>query len=140
MRVFYCDHFVLPLPPDHSFPMAKYRLTRHRIVDDGIVDVEVDDIAQTPAHCSAQFGGQHIGRFDLHELIGVRLQRDAQFETSRARVLQQRREIRRTLAKRTSFAEFHERPRAAASSQAHEGGTVDVHRDAGTLSRVLSFL
>ena len=38
MRVFYCDHFVLPLPPDHSFPMAKYRLTRERIVDDGIVD------------------------------------------------------------------------------------------------------
>lgn len=39
VRVFYCDHFVLPLPPDHSFPMAKYRLTRERIVDDGIVDL-----------------------------------------------------------------------------------------------------
>lgn len=37
MRVFYCDHFVLPLPPDHSFPMAKYRLTRERIVAEGIV-------------------------------------------------------------------------------------------------------
>lgn len=37
MRVFYCDRFVLPLPPDHSFPMAKYRLTRERIVADGSV-------------------------------------------------------------------------------------------------------
>lgn len=35
--MFYCDHFVLPLPPDHSFPMAKYRLTRERIVAEGIV-------------------------------------------------------------------------------------------------------
>ena len=38
VRVFYCDHFVLPLPPDHSFPMAKYRLTRERLVDDGVID------------------------------------------------------------------------------------------------------
>lgn len=32
VRVFYCDHFVLTLPADHSFPMATYRLTRERIV------------------------------------------------------------------------------------------------------------
>ena len=38
MRVFYCDHFVLPLPPDHSFPMAKYRLTRERLVDERVID------------------------------------------------------------------------------------------------------
>jgi acetoin utilization deacetylase AcuC-like enzyme len=38
VRVFYCDHFVLPLPPDHSFPMAKYRLTRERLVEEGIID------------------------------------------------------------------------------------------------------
>jgi acetoin utilization deacetylase AcuC-like enzyme len=37
VRVFYCDHFVLPLPADHSFPMAKYRLTRERIVAEGLV-------------------------------------------------------------------------------------------------------
>ena len=38
MRVFYCDHFVLPLPPDHSFPMTKYRLTRERLVDERVID------------------------------------------------------------------------------------------------------
>jgi acetoin utilization deacetylase AcuC-like enzyme len=38
VRVFYCDHFVLPLPPDHSFPMAKYRLTRERLVDERVID------------------------------------------------------------------------------------------------------
>lgn len=31
MRVFYCDHFALPLPPGHRFPMQKYRLLRERI-------------------------------------------------------------------------------------------------------------
>lgn len=28
MRAFHSDHFVLPLPPGHGFPMAKYRLLR----------------------------------------------------------------------------------------------------------------
>jgi acetoin utilization deacetylase AcuC-like enzyme len=27
-RLFYCDHYVIPLPPGHKFPMAKYRLLR----------------------------------------------------------------------------------------------------------------
>lgn len=31
MRAFYCDHFVLPLPPGHRFPMQKYRLLRDRV-------------------------------------------------------------------------------------------------------------
>lgn len=28
MKAFYCDHFVLPLPAGHRFPMIKYRLIR----------------------------------------------------------------------------------------------------------------
>jgi acetoin utilization deacetylase AcuC-like enzyme len=31
MRAFYSDHFVLPLPLGHRFPMAKYRLLRERL-------------------------------------------------------------------------------------------------------------
>jgi len=31
MKVFYCDHFVLPLPSEHRFPMSKYRLLRERV-------------------------------------------------------------------------------------------------------------
>jgi acetoin utilization deacetylase AcuC-like enzyme len=40
MRAFYSDHFVLPLPPEHRFPMAKYRLLRERVIADGIVAAE----------------------------------------------------------------------------------------------------
>lgn len=31
MRIYYCDHFVLPLPDGHRFPMAKYSLLRERV-------------------------------------------------------------------------------------------------------------
>ena len=31
MRAFYSDHYVLPLPEGHRFPMAKYRLLRDRV-------------------------------------------------------------------------------------------------------------
>jgi acetoin utilization deacetylase AcuC-like enzyme len=36
MRLFYCDHFVLPLPAGHRFPMAKYALLRDRVVESGL--------------------------------------------------------------------------------------------------------
>lgn len=31
MHIYSSDHFVLPLPPGHRFPMAKYRLLRERV-------------------------------------------------------------------------------------------------------------
>ncbi len=31
MRAYYCHHFVLPLPPEHRFPMAKYALLYERV-------------------------------------------------------------------------------------------------------------
>jgi acetoin utilization deacetylase AcuC-like enzyme len=37
MKTFYTDHFVLPLPEGHRFPMAKYSLLRQRVVESGVV-------------------------------------------------------------------------------------------------------
>jgi acetoin utilization deacetylase AcuC-like enzyme len=37
VRAFYCDHFVLPLPDGHKFPMSKYALLRERIVTDAVL-------------------------------------------------------------------------------------------------------
>jgi acetoin utilization deacetylase AcuC-like enzyme len=34
LQAFYADNFVLPLPPGHRFPMAKYRLLRDRLVNE----------------------------------------------------------------------------------------------------------
>ena len=46
MRAFYSDHFVLPLPEGHKFPMAKYSRLRERILAEGIVDA--DDLHEAP--------------------------------------------------------------------------------------------
>jgi acetoin utilization deacetylase AcuC-like enzyme len=35
VKLFYCDEFVLPLPPGHRFPMEKYRLLRERLACSG---------------------------------------------------------------------------------------------------------
>lgn len=40
MQVFYTDEFVLPLPEGHKFPMARYRLLREAIQDQGTVTPE----------------------------------------------------------------------------------------------------
>ena len=36
MKVLYSDHFVLPLPEGHRFPMSKYSMLRQRVAADGI--------------------------------------------------------------------------------------------------------
>ena len=36
MKVFYSDHFVLPLPEGHRFPMVKYSMLRERVAATGI--------------------------------------------------------------------------------------------------------
>jgi acetoin utilization deacetylase AcuC-like enzyme len=37
MKIFYTDHFVLPLPPGHRFPMSKYSRLRERVIASGMV-------------------------------------------------------------------------------------------------------
>src|SRR6266550_5768540 len=46
MKAFYSDTFVLPLPDQHRFPMAKYRLLRERLLNEGVLaadDLHVPD-------------------------------------------------------------------------------------------------
>ncbi|HTQ81279.1 MAG TPA: histone deacetylase [Thermoanaerobaculia bacterium] len=40
MQAFYCDLFVLPLPPGHRFPMEKYRLLREAALASGALSPE----------------------------------------------------------------------------------------------------
>ncbi len=39
-RLFYTDHCVLPLPPQHKFPIEKYRMVRELLEQDGIFTLE----------------------------------------------------------------------------------------------------
>ena len=47
MKAFYSDHFVLPLPEGHKFPMAKYSKLRERILAEGII--AAGDLREAPA-------------------------------------------------------------------------------------------
>jgi acetoin utilization deacetylase AcuC-like enzyme len=38
MRIYYCDHYCFPLPAGHKFPLAKYRLIRERLAEEGGFD------------------------------------------------------------------------------------------------------
>src|SRR5690349_24635284 len=40
MKIFYTDHFVLPLPPSHRFPMQKYAMLRERVEQAQLAGVE----------------------------------------------------------------------------------------------------
>lgn len=58
MKLFYADHFVLPLPEGHRFPMEKYSRLRLRLRDGGVFDdgdfripEAADDATLGLAHC-----------------------------------------------------------------------------------------
>jgi acetoin utilization deacetylase AcuC-like enzyme len=66
MKAFYADHFVLPLPDGHRFPMPKYRLLRDRVVRE-MPQIELHEalpasegelaLAHTPDYVSAVMQG-----------------------------------------------------------------------------------
>ena len=57
MKIFYADHFVLPLPPGHRFPMSKYSRLRERVVAAGIVPPH--ELVEPPAATDAHLGLAH---------------------------------------------------------------------------------
>jgi acetoin utilization deacetylase AcuC-like enzyme len=44
-RLYYCDHYEIPLPEGHKFPMRKYRLTRDLLAADGSFRFECAPLA-----------------------------------------------------------------------------------------------
>jgi acetoin utilization deacetylase AcuC-like enzyme len=61
LKIYYHDHFVLPLPEGHRFPMAKYALLRERLVADGVVPAA--DLLAAPEATDAELGRAHDGDY-----------------------------------------------------------------------------
>lgn len=40
MKVYYSDHYIVPLPDGHKFPMEKYRLVREKLITDEVLSPE----------------------------------------------------------------------------------------------------
>ncbi len=72
MQVFYTDIFELPLPPEHRFPMAKYRLLRERLLADGAVHPH--QLSVPPAATNEQLLRVHTAEY-LTNVVGGTLDR-----------------------------------------------------------------
>ncbi len=99
MTLYYADHFVLPLPPGHRFPMAKYARLRERLAasgafrdDDFRVPPAATDAEIRRAHCPAYLGRVTSGTLAPKEI------REIGFPWSEAMVERSRRSAGATLS------------------------------------------
>lgn len=99
MTLYYADHFVLPLPPGHRFPMAKYARLRERLAacgefreDDFRVPPAATDAEIRRAHCPAYLGRVTAGTLAPREI------REIGFPWSEAMVERSRRSAGATLS------------------------------------------
>lgn len=99
MKLFYADHFVLPLPEGHRFPMEKYSRLRARLMDSGLfgeedfhVPTAASDTEILRAHDAAYLQRMVRGNLDKEEI------RRIGFPWSEAMVERSRRSAGATLA------------------------------------------
>jgi acetoin utilization deacetylase AcuC-like enzyme len=126
MKAFYSDTFVLPLPDGHSFPMAKYRRLRERVLEEAVV-AEPDLMVPEPAPWET-LRLAHDAAY-VEAVANGTLSREAQrrigFPWSPAMVERSRRSVGATLA---AAAEVIGGERVSANLA---GGTHHAFRDRG---------
>ena len=97
MLAYYSDHYVLPLPAGHRFPMAKYRLLRERVAE-GLPGVR---FAEAPAASDAELCMAHTPAYVsavAEGCLSTAEQREIGFPWSPAMVERSRRSVGATLA------------------------------------------
>ena len=123
MVVFSCNHFVLPLPPDHRFPMAKYA----RLHDAVAARIPPHWLAEPPAVTDAQLCLAHDPAYVAQVCAGTldaRAVRRIGFPWSPELVARERRSVGGTLAGARAALRFGRGVNLA-------GGTHHAHRDQG---------
>ena len=139
MKAFYSDHFVLPLPDGHRFPMPKYRLLRDRLVR------ELPSIglyAAEPAG-DAELALAHTPRY-IESVVQGRLseaeQREIGFPWSPAMVERSRRSVGATImAARAALADGLSGNLAGGTHHAHaeRGSGYCVFNDIAVAARLM---
>jgi acetoin utilization deacetylase AcuC-like enzyme len=139
MQAFYSDHFVLPLPPGHRFPMAKYQMLRDalqahlpqvRIQQAPAVLTEELAFAHHPAYIAAVADGS----------LDSKILRDIGFPWSAAMAERARRSVGGTLqAGRVALQEGVSANLAGGTHHAYadRGGGFCVFNDLAVTARVL---
>ena len=127
IQLFYADHFVLPLPADHRFPMAKYARLRARLMASGAFRPE--DFCEPPAASDEQLARAHdadyIARVSRGELSEAELRRIG-FPWTPQMVERSRRSSGATIAAVRSAL------RGAGCGVNLAGGTHHAYRDCGS--------
>ncbi|MDI3489056.1 MAG: hypothetical protein PWP11_333 [Thauera sp.] len=130
MKLYYADHFVLPLPEGHRFPMEKYARLRSRLQASGMfaeTDFRVPDPASDEAILRAHDAG-YLERVAGGTLDAAEVRRIG-FPWSPAMVERSRRSAGATLAAcRSALA----RDGGTACAVNLAGGTHHAHRDFGS--------
>ncbi len=139
MHVFYATQFVLPLPPGHRFPMAKYQLLRDRLAleraEFRLMQAEPASdgelaLAHSPAYIKAISDGS----------ISAQAMREIGFPWSEAMVDRARRSVGATIAAcRAAFRDGVAANIAGGThhSSAGKGGGFCVFNDAAVAARLL---
>lgn len=123
MKAFYTDHYVLPLPPGHRFPMEKYSQLR-----DLVSKLEGLELVEAPAVTDTQILYAHDPSYLIKILSGnlsAKEQQEIGFPWSEKMVERSRRSAGATLA--AAKAAFNE---GLAANLA--GGTHHAYRDRGS--------
>ena len=139
MQAYYADHFVLPLPEGHRFPMAKYALLREKLASDlpGITLHEAPPasdgelaLAHAPAYIQAVAQGQ----------LSAAQQREIGFPWSPAMVERSRRSAGATVAAaRVALAQGVAANLAGGTHHAYadQGGGFCVFNDCAVAARLM---
>ena len=97
VQAYYSDHFVLPLPEGHRFPMAKYRLLRDRVASElpGVTLMEAP--AASDGELALAHTPQYVG--DVAEgRLSAAQQREIGFPWTAAMVARSRRSVGASIA------------------------------------------
>jgi acetoin utilization deacetylase AcuC-like enzyme len=144
LQAFYADHFVLPLPEGHRFPMAKYKLLRDRVVHElpGVVMV------QAPAASDGELALAHNPDYIsaiIHGTLAAPLQREIGFPWSLAMAERARRSVGATVAAARVALGLRAQPQGIAANMAggthhayaHKGGGFCVFNDVAVTARLM---
>jgi acetoin utilization deacetylase AcuC-like enzyme len=100
MHAFYCDSFELPLPPNHRFPMAKYRLLREAVAQQ-LPEIKLQEpLAATLPQLRLAHDADYIEAV-LDNTLPIAVQKAIGFPWSEAMVERSRRSAGATLAAAT---------------------------------------
>lgn len=97
MKAFYSDHFVLPLPPGHRFPMAKYGMLRDHLTR----DFPAVELMAAPCASDGELALAHSPAYVASIIDGTldaAAQREIGFPWSSAMVERSRRSVGATVA------------------------------------------